>query len=230
MKRTAAIACIVSLLLYSCTQNKPASHIPVVGEPIDSIAIGQDTLQQKSIESSYEYAQTLIVSPKLAYDVRAYGGPASLGEYCIIRRGADNKPDTVVQEKRLGSIENAFSGDLNHNGKEEIYVVFGHPSTYVSVCIKGFEFDKNGAKTAIDFGSPRKEIIINLEASSIDSAKSHIDSIYSLGDRLIRTELPEKRGDLKIYWYRAYKLEGTKLVLERRYGYGIDRNYKSNKK
>jgi hypothetical protein len=142
MKKTAAIACIVSLLLYSCNQNKPAeSQIPVVGEAIDSAAIAQ---------SSYEYAQTVIVNPKLVYDVRAYGGPPSHGEYCIIRRGADNKPDTVVQAERFGIIVNAFTADLNNNGKEEIYVITQSADTDRLGNVIAFEFDGHGKSTAIN--------------------------------------------------------------------------------
>lgn len=214
MKIQAAIIVLISLILTACNQNKPAAdRIPVVGEAVDSAAIAEDTLNQKSLEESYEYAQTVIVNPKLVYDVRAYGGPASHGEYAILRRGADNIVDTVVMAERFGTIENAFTADLNHNGNEEIYVVFRKPNKYTCVNITGFEFDKTGAKIAIDFGSPSEYITINLQEAK-DSVKFNIDSIYLSGDRIIRTGLSEKIGDSKVYWNRLYKLEGTKLVFD----------------
>jgi hypothetical protein len=96
---------VCGLLLNSCNQN--SNRAPEVGE-IDTTAIAQDTSMQKGFESSYEYAKTLVVHEHLVYDIRAYGGPASSGEFAIIRRGADNKSDTVVIEKRNGAIEDAF--------------------------------------------------------------------------------------------------------------------------
>ena len=105
-------------LLSSCTQNK--NQIPVVGD-LDSSAIAIDTTMQKGIESSYEYSKTLTVNEKLVYDVRAYGGPASQGEFAILRRGADNKTDTVVKEKRDGIIADVFLKD------NKVFVVVQNP-------------------------------------------------------------------------------------------------------
>ena len=82
---------------------------------LDSSAIALDTTMQKGIESSYEYSKTLTVNEKLVYDVRAFGGPGSQGEFAILRRGADNKSDTVVKEKRDGIIADAFLNDKELN-------------------------------------------------------------------------------------------------------------------
>ena len=111
-------------LVVSCQQNK--NQIPVVGD-LDSMAIAIDTVMQKGIESSYEYSKTLTVNEKLVYDVRAYGGPASQGEFAILRRGADNKTDTVVKEKRDGIIADAFLADSNKNKVMEVYVLIQNP-------------------------------------------------------------------------------------------------------
>jgi len=151
MKIPAVILALTSLLLTACNQNKPAeTPIPVVGEAVDSAAIAQDTLGQKSLDASYEYAQTVVVNPKLVYDVRAYGGPASHGEYCIIRRGADNKPDTVVIAKRSGVFASSFAADLNNNGKEEIYIITQSADSIRSENIIGSEFDQKGKATAVE--------------------------------------------------------------------------------
>ena len=208
MKKTAVIICILSLLLNSCNQNKPSANIPVVGEAIDSAAIAGDTLQQKIMESSYEYAQTVIISPKLVYDVRAYGGPASRGEYCIIRRGADNKTDTVVQKGRVGIIVNAFTGDLNSNGKEEIYIVMRKPNSKAASYISGFEFDKNGGATAItSYGSKDWDITLNNQPHN-DSLYPNGDTIFLKGNLLIKGNLPFKSKE-----EIPYRLQGTSLVI-----------------
>lgn len=110
--------------LVSCTQNK--NQIPVVGS-LDSAAIAVDTVMQKGFEASYEYSKTLTVNEKLVYDVRAYGGPASQGEFAILRRGADNKTDTVVKEKRNGIIAGTFLADSNKNKVMEVYVLVQNP-------------------------------------------------------------------------------------------------------
>ena len=208
MKKTAVILSILSLLLNSCNQNKPTANIPVVGEAIDSSAIAQDTLQQKIMDGSYEYAQTVIISPKLVYDVRAYGGPASHGEYCIIRRGADNKPDTVVQKERVGAIINAFTGDLNNNGKEEIYVVLRKPNSKTASYISAFEFDKNGRATAITASSsPELNITLNDQPHN-DSLYPKGDTIFLKGNLLIKGSLPFKSKE-----EIAYRLKGTSLII-----------------
>ena len=112
------------LFLVSCQQNK--NQIPIVGS-LDSSAIAIDTVMQKGFEASYEYSKTLTVNEKLVYDVRAYGGPASQGEFAILRRGADNKTDTIVREKRDGIIVDAFLADSNKNKVMEVYVVIQNP-------------------------------------------------------------------------------------------------------
>ena len=213
MKRTAAIALIVSLLLYSCNQNKPTSKIQEVGEAVDSAAIASDTIQQKSLEESYEYAQTVVVSPKLVYDIRAYGGPASQGEYCIIRRGPDNRPDTVVQAERFGVIVNALTADLNDNGNEEIYIVSRKIAPGTSSHVTAYEFDEKGVPSALIFGDSSKTFTINTQIP-YERIQTNIDSIFVHGNMLLKyyaTNPVTKSSALTHGW----KLEGNKFVLVR---------------
>ena len=112
MKYKVILLPVFCFLFSACNQNQ--IQIPVVGN-LDSSAIALDTTMQKGIESSYEYSKTLTVNEKLVYDVRAFGGPASQGEFAILRRGADNKSDTVVKEKRDGIIADAFLNDKELN-------------------------------------------------------------------------------------------------------------------
>src|SRR4051812_10810646 len=93
------VYCLLSL--SSCQTN--SNKIPVVGD-LDSSAIATDTIMQKGFESSYEFHKTLTVNPNLVYDVVGYGGSAAKGEYAILRRGADNKADTVQKGQREGII------------------------------------------------------------------------------------------------------------------------------
>jgi len=113
------------LFLVSCQSNQ--NKIPVVGH-LDSAAIAIDTIMQKGFESSYEFHKTLTVTEKLVYDVVGYGGSASSGEYAILRRGAQNKTDTVMKGKRDGIIADAFLADSNNNRLEEVYIVIQNPS------------------------------------------------------------------------------------------------------
>ncbi len=213
MKKTAAIAFIISLLLYSCNQNKPTSKIPEVGEAVDSASIALDTIQQKSLEESYEYAQTVVASPKLVYDVRAYGGPPSHGEYCIIRRGADNRPDTVVQGERFGVIVSAFTADLNDNGNEEIYIVSRKTTPGTSSYVTAYEFDEKGVPSALIFGDSSKTFTINTQIP-YERIQTNIDSIFVRGNMLLKyyaTNPVTKSSALTHGW----KLEGNKFVLVR---------------
>ena len=111
--------------LVSCQSN--SNKIPVVGS-LDSTAIAIDTIMQKGFESSYEFHKTLTVHEKLVYDVVGFGGSSSAGEYAILRRGADNKTDTVTKGVRNGIIAETFLADSNKNSKEEVYVVIQNPS------------------------------------------------------------------------------------------------------
>ena len=113
------------LFLVSCQSSQ--NQIPVVGS-LDSASIAIDTIMQKGFESSYEFHKTLTIHEKLVYDVVGYGGSASAGEYAILRRGADNKADTVMKGKREGIIAEAFAADSNNNKREEIYVVIQNSS------------------------------------------------------------------------------------------------------
>jgi hypothetical protein len=111
--------------LSSCNQH--SNQIPIVGS-FDSSAIAMDTVMQKGFESSYEFHKTLTVHEKLVYDVVGYGGSSSQGEYAILRRGADNKTDTVMKGARNGIIADAFLADSNNNKREEVYVVIQNPA------------------------------------------------------------------------------------------------------
>ena len=135
--------------LYSCHQ-KQGTQVMQVGS-FDSTAIATDTEMQQTMEGSYEYSKSVTVSPKLVYDVIAYGGPASLGEYAIIRRGADNKPDTVAHGRRTGIFKDAFTADLNNNGDPEIYIAEQSADKSRHGNIIGWEFDKDGKGTPLRF-------------------------------------------------------------------------------
>lgn len=109
---------LLSLLLFSCTQNNNAD---TGFGTIDSLAIAADTAMQLGFESSYEYHKTLAASDTLVYDVVGYGGTASKGELAILRRGADNKSDTVLKQTREGMIS-----DVMLNGGE-LSIVLRNP-------------------------------------------------------------------------------------------------------
>lgn len=122
------LAILLSLaLLSSCNHNKQP-EIPVVGD-MDSLAIANDTLTQKNIEANYEYAKTLTVNDKLVYDVMAYGGPASKGMYAIIRRGADNKQDTIVKGIREGIIKDVWLTKLDSKNQNEVIIITRTPDS-----------------------------------------------------------------------------------------------------
>ena len=103
---------LFSLLLFSCTQNtKTSSEFGTV----DSLSVAADTTMQLGIESSYEFHKTVVAADTLVYDVVGYGGSASAGELAILRRGANNKADTVLKQTREGVISDVVlkGGELN---------------------------------------------------------------------------------------------------------------------
>lgn len=117
----------LTLVFFLSSCNQQSNQIPVVGS-LDTLAIAMDTVMQKGFESSYEFHKTLTVHEKLVYDIVGYGGSASNGEYAILRRGADNKADTVMKGKRDGIIGDAFLADSNKNQLEEVYVLIQNPT------------------------------------------------------------------------------------------------------
>ncbi len=130
-KKALAKGCFLLSIVY-CLSSVTACQsqhdkTPVLGD-LDSSAIAIDTNMQKGFESSYEFHKTLVVHDKLVYDVIGYGGPASHGEFAILRRGADNKSDTVMKGERDGMIAEAFLADSNNNKREEVYVVIQKPA------------------------------------------------------------------------------------------------------
>jgi len=140
-----AFAC---LLLVSCNQN-PNQPSTIVGT-VDSTAIAADTSTQVNLENSYEYAKSLSVHEHLVFDIRAFGGPASKGEYAIIRRAADNKPDTVAHGTRQGIIADAFLADLNSNKEPEIYLIVQSADSLKSEDLIAYEVSTDGSLTRIN--------------------------------------------------------------------------------
>jgi hypothetical protein len=153
------ISLIVSIVFSSCNPNKSKDKAIEVFENVDSTTIASDTITEKAIESSYEYAKSLPVSEKLVFDVRGYGGPASHGEYAILRRGADNKPDTVAHGERDGVIANSFTADLNKNGNPEVYIDIQAANGSNTGRIIGYEFDMSGKATSIQVEQPSEGLI-----------------------------------------------------------------------
>jgi hypothetical protein len=103
---------LICSLLFSCNQSNTTT---AQFGTIDSLAIAADTAMQLGFESSYEYHKTLAASDTLVYDVVGYGGTASKGELAILRRGADNKADTVFKQTREGMISDVVlkGGELS---------------------------------------------------------------------------------------------------------------------
>ena len=154
MKQLIFLSLIASFIFCSCNRNTPKPpEVQQVGD-FDSSVIAGDTMMQRNLESSYEYAKTLNVSGRLAYDVRAYGGPASEGEYAILRRAADNQPDTVAKGEREGIILDALLAHLNHNDEEEIYIITQSVGTGAYDNIIAWGFDKEGKAARIYFPDP----------------------------------------------------------------------------
>lgn len=96
---------LFALLLFSCGQN---NNTDTGFGTIDSLAIAADTTMQLGIESSYEYHKTIAAADTVAYDIVGYGGSASKGELAILRRGANNKADTVLKQTREGMISDVI--------------------------------------------------------------------------------------------------------------------------
>lgn len=159
MKPIVFLSLFASLIFCSCNRNTAkAPEAQQVGD-FDSSVVAHDTAMQRTLESSYEYAKTLNVSGKLAYDIRAYGGSASQGEYAILRRAGNMGADTVAKGNREGIFLDAFVADLNHNGKEEIYIITQSAGTGGYGNVIGWEFDKEGKATALSFPDPAQSAV-----------------------------------------------------------------------
>lgn len=107
-----------SLFLFSCNQNNTA---PTEFGTVDSLAVAADTSMQLGIESSYEFHKTLVASDTLVYDIVGYGGNATKGELAVLKRGANNKADTVFKQTREGMISDVAL----QNG--ELSITLKHP-------------------------------------------------------------------------------------------------------
>ena len=209
MKPIVFLSLFTSLFFCSCNRNAPkAPEAQQVGD-FDSSVVAHDTAMQRTLESSYEYAKTLNVSGKLAYDIRAYGGPPSHGEYAILRRGADNKADTVVVGERFGTIVNAFTADLNGNGKEEIYIVTRRTEPYSTSQVVAYEFDEAGIKSDIIFGSSGQRNINSAISEDTLHPKSDTIVVIPKDHVLIKKYLQSNNSFLN----HTYRLQGNKFGL-----------------
>jgi hypothetical protein len=186
MKHLTAIAFVISIVLCSCNQNSNKEEQTATGG-IDSAAIARDTATQKSIDNSYEFATTLAFGPNLVYDIRAFGGPASRGNFAIIRRAGNNKPDTVVQGIRYGAVINAFTADLDTNKESEIYIVTRRAGNDAFADIIAYKFDKNGGATSL--------ILPPVSAAEKPQGYMGHDSIYAERKYLVRQYPVYKKDD-----------------------------------
>ena len=196
----------ISVIVCSCNQNKPKDQITVVGENIDSIAIARDTDQEAAIEGSYEFAKSLSVSENLVYDVKGYGGPPSRGEYAVIKRGADNKPDTVALGARHGIIINAFTADLNKNNSPEVYIIFQSADSFKKGSIIAYEFDKSGKTTNIS--------VRDYSKAEVNEDYRGRDTIYLEHQMIVRQFPVFKKENTPGACLKArYTLKNTELLL-----------------
>lgn len=140
----------VSLFLSACN-NGTTNKTPVYGE-IDSNAIAADTIVQKAIESSYEFHKTLVVNPKLVYDVIGIGKSKARGEYMVIKRFNENDRDTLIRRERTGPIVNTFVADIDGNKNNEIYIVADSGTQY----LQGVEEWNDGKPILIELGNAEK--------------------------------------------------------------------------
>ena len=187
MKCLSHIVFISSIVLCSCNQN-PKSETPIVETGgIDSAAIAEDTAMQKSIDNSYEFATTVTISPTLVYDIRAFGGTASKGAFAIIKRGADNKPDTVEQGERQGKIVNAFAADLNNDKLTEIYMVTQSVDSGSFEDVIAYQFDETGLAKQL--------VVPKVTSEEIAAGYMGRDSIYIENNFLIRQFPAYKKND-----------------------------------
>jgi hypothetical protein len=159
MGRILFFSLFASCIICSCSRNTPKAPEAQQAGDFDSAAIAHDTAMQRTLESSYEFAKSINVTGQLVYDVRAFGGPASLGEYAILRTGGNMNADTVAQGARDGIFLDAFTADLNHNGKEEIYITTQSAGTGGYGNVIAWEFDKEGHSTALQFPDPSKTAV-----------------------------------------------------------------------
>lgn len=111
---------VITFFLSAC--NGPSDKTPVYGT-VDTSAIAADTTIQKAIENTYEYHNTIVMSPKLVYDVLGVGKSKARGEYLVIKRFNEGERDTLIRRERRGPILKTFVADIDGNKNNEIYLV-----------------------------------------------------------------------------------------------------------
>jgi len=209
MKNLLVSSILIATVLCSCSQKKQGeAKIVEVGD-MDSSAIAQDTSMQLAFENSYEYSKTLNVSKNLAFDVRAYGGSASKGEFAIIRRGADNKPDTIFKSERNGVIMDSWASDLNGNGEPEVMVITQTTGENKKASINAIE---------VTAGESAKPILYSTKLlKELAHEYKGNDSIYYVKGEGIYHRFPLDDGGIVTakYGLKGNKFEPEKFEVER---------------
>jgi hypothetical protein len=205
MKKLVFISIISCAIFLSCKQSKPEDKIVVVGENIDSAAIATDTTQQIAIDNSYEFFKSIPVSGNLVYDVIAYGGPRSEGEYAIIRRNTAGT-DTVAHNVRYGTIADVYVADLNKNNLPELYVIFQSADSLKKETPAVYEMDNYGKSINIKTTGYNK-------AEKAENYRGH-DSIYIQNEALVR-QFPvyNKSGNATCIIKARYSIVKNELLL-----------------
>jgi hypothetical protein len=148
------------------------------------------------MESSYEYAKTLSVAEKLVYDIRAYGGPATEGKFAIIRRAADNKPDTIVKGDRKGIFVDALLTRLNKTHAAEIVIVTRNADSSAASNLMVYAINNTGDLSPVKYDRDLGEMMGGIGR----------DSFYVEGNELIR------RHNNK--WLIHYQMKNAELKKE----------------
>ncbi|MCS6935825.1 MAG: hypothetical protein NZM35_11870 [Chitinophagales bacterium] len=181
----AVLFCLALGLFHSC--KAPDKGPPVLGS-IDTAAIAADTAMQLAMENSYEFSQTLVAGTELVYDVVAWGTPRS-GRIAFIRRGGDNRPDTLLSEGRLGTVRQIFITDLDADKQPE---VIAFTSVADSLYVIGCETR----------GVPMRLLVTNMQQSAREgkfqyNGSGEIELYEGAGQIIMRNNRLEYRSKVK---------------------------------
>lgn len=207
----AGLICLVSL--FSQCSNKPERKVDTFGE-LDTNKVAADTSMQVNMDRSYEYQKTLIQNDSVVFDFIAYDKPVSsstewTSKFIIIRR-TKARQDTVVKGSRMGPVCSLGIGDMDQDGKPEIFFYDGSSVTKNRWVLNIFRFVSD---TSYEYIRWRQ-----LDAISSSDHYNGDDTFFVYKNYMVRRyPYHEHYDDRKTngYTWQSYRLQNGKMQLQK---------------
>ena len=200
--------------LFTACSSTPKPKVDTFGE-LDSLKVAGDTAMQVNMDRSYEYLKSLIQNDSIVFDFIAfdkphYGDSKVWDSKFIVIRRTPTQQDTVIRGTRMGAVRSLGIGDINADGRPEIFFYDGSSDTKNRWVLNIYS---QTSDTGFNYIYWRQ-----LDARSAADHYNGDDTFFVYQNYLIRrhpyfesTANKQNKG----FTWQSYKLKNGKILLEK---------------